>query len=123
MDHDILTMLVRFLKFAGVVVYGAGVGLGLWASERHARRQVVHRFASPALMLIWAMGYLLTLIRGVALSEAWVAGGFCTSLACHVLLIRTTRAQTVSSAQRTCVGACLALTLMFMTFRPTWWRS
>lgn len=121
MDHDTLIMLVRFLKFSGVVGYGAGTGIGLWASEPQGRRQVVHRFASPALMLIWTMGYFLTLVRGVALSEAWIAGGFCASLACHVLLIRTTRAETVSSGQRSWVAASLALTLVFMTFRPTWW--
>jgi hypothetical protein len=120
MDHDVLTMLVRFLKYAGVLAYGAGLGIGLWVTEPQLRKRVVHRFASPALMLIWAMGYLLTLIRGVALSEPWVVGGFCASLAGHVLLVRSTGAPAVSSAQRLSVAASLALTLLLMTFRPTW---
>ncbi len=120
MNHDVMTMLVRFVKFACVVAYGAGTGIGLWASGRRARRRVVHRFASPVLMLTWAMGYLLTLVRGVALSEAWIVGGFCASLACHVSLIRTTGTETVSAAQRAWVAASLTLTLVFMTFRPTW---
>jgi len=123
MDHDVLTMLIRFVKFAAVVAYSGAVGIGLWAREEQARRRCVHRIASPTLLLVWAMGYLLTLVRGVALSEAWVLGGFGASLACHLALIRTTRSACVSSAQRALVAASLGLTLGFMTFRPTWWRG
>ncbi len=121
MDHDVLTMFVRFVKFAAVLAYAASVGVALWASERQARRRIVHGLSSPTLLLIWSMGYLLALARGVHLSQAWIVGGFGASLFCHLALIRTTRAATVTAKQRALVASSLVLALWFMTFRPIWW--
>ena len=121
MDHPTAWMLLRFVKFLGVIAYGAGVGVGLSAAERRLRKQAVHLFASPTLLVTWLAGYLLTLFRGTPLSEAWIVGGFSASLVCHLLLIRTTRAKSISARQRAGVLSPLVLTVLLMVFRPTWW--
>jgi hypothetical protein len=114
-------VLVRFVKFASVLVYAGGVGVGLGTGDVPARKRAVHLLASPALVLIWLSGYLLTLYQRVPLGEAWIVGGFVSSLAAQVLLTRAAREPIVTSRTRALLLSTLATTLMFMVVRPTWW--
>jgi hypothetical protein len=118
-----LWLLVRSLKFLGVIAYGAAVGVGLYGGDLEVRKRAIHALASPALLVAWIGGYLLTLLRGIPLWEAWVLGGFLASTACHLFLIQTTRAKSPSTRQRASVFLTLALTVLLMVFRPTWWSD
>lgn len=120
MDHVTPWMLLRFVKFLGVLAYGAGVGIGLSSAELHVRKRAVHLLASPALLVTWMGGYLLTLFRGTPFTEAWIVGGFSTSTACQLLLIQGTRSKSLSIGLRTSVLLALSLTVFLMVFRPTW---
>jgi hypothetical protein len=120
-DLAVSLLVVRFVKFVSVLAYAGSVSVGLGAAEVATRKRAVHVFASPALVVIWLSGYLLTLHQRIPLGEAWIVGGFVTSLVAHVLLGRAARLPVVTSRARALLLGLLALTLFFMVFRPTWW--
>lgn len=121
MDDILIWKLVRLLKFLGVIAYGAGAGIGLSAGELQMRKRAVHLIASPALLVTWVGGYLLTLFQGTPLTYAWILGGFSASALGHLLLIRSTRTASLSTRQRAGVLLPLVLTVLLMVLRPTWW--
>lgn len=121
MEFATQLVLVRFVKFASVLAYAGGVGVGLGGADVPTRKRAVHLLASPALVLIWLSGYLLTLFQRVPLGETWIIGGFVTSLAAQMLLTRAAREPVVSRRTRALLVCTLATTLMFMVVRPTWW--
>lgn len=121
MDHATAWMLARSLKLLAVVAYGAGVGIALGPGDAHRRKRAVHNIASPALFLVWMGGYVLTLLRGIPLAEAWIVGGFSASVVCHLFLMRAVRTTSTSPRQRTVVLSTLALAILLMVFRPNGW--
>lgn len=120
MDLGILLTLVRFVKFASLLAYVGSASVGLASSDMVVRKRAVHGIASPALLLIWFAGYLLTLHLRVALSEAWIVGGFVCSLAMHVLVTRAVREPTLTPRIRLGLLLSLGASLGFMVLRPTW---
>jgi hypothetical protein len=64
---------------------------------------------------------VLTLYQSVPLGEAWIVGGFVSSLAAHLLLIGAAREPSVPSRYRTALMMTFGAALAFMVFRPTWW--
>lgn len=121
MDPSTQLLLVRLVKFSSVLAYAGGVGIALSSAGVAEKKRAVHLFASPALVLVWLSGYLLTLYQGVPLSELWIVGGFLLSLVSHVLLTRAGRAAKASPWDRVAVLLTLGSALLLMVFRPTWW--
>jgi hypothetical protein len=107
------------LKLLAVLGYAAGLGAGLLASSLPERRRAVHQLASPALLMVWLSGYLLTERLGVGLMELWVLGGLCGSFVSLGALVAS-----LHSARRIWPGvlsvAALVGVLALMVFRPTW---
>jgi hypothetical protein len=121
MDFPTQLVLVRFVKFASVLAYAGGVGMGVSGTDVPARKRAVHLFASPALVVIWLSGYVLTLYQRLPLSEAWIVGGFVSSLASQLILTRAARQPRVTPQTRNALLFTLGTTLLFMVVRPTWW--
>lgn len=121
MDFPTQLVVVRFFKFASVLTYVAGVGVGLAPVEVPTKKRAVHLLASPALVAIWLSGYVLTLFQRLPIGEAWIVGGFVSSVASQVLLTRAARERAASARTRAAVLLTLGTTLYFMVFRPTWW--
>jgi hypothetical protein len=122
MDYMWQLSLVRLVKFASVFAYAGGVGVGLFGDTVQTRKRAVHLLASPALLVVWLSGYLLSIQMRVALHEAWVLGGFLCSLLAHGLLTRAARQETPPRSLCVVILASLGGALAFMIFRPTWWR-
>jgi hypothetical protein len=107
------------LKLLAVLGYAAGLGAGLLASSLPERRRAVHQLASPALLVVWLSGYLLTERLGLGLMELWVLGGLCGSFVSLGALVAS-----LHGARRALPGALsvvsLVVVLTLMVFRPTW---
>lgn len=110
---------VLLVKLLAVLGYSAGLGAGLLASSLPERRRAVHAIASPALVLVWLTGYVLTERLRVGLGELWVLGGLGGSFVSLAALVASLHA-----ARRVVPGAvsvlALAVVLALMVFRPTW---
>lgn len=120
MDFPTQLALVRLLKFASILAYAGGVGVGLGGTHVRVKKRAVHLLASPALVAIWLSGYVLSLHQRVSLGEAWLVGGFVTSFVAQLLLTRAARDPSVPRRTLVAVIACLGATLAFMVFKPTW---
>lgn len=120
MDYSLQVVLTRLVKFASVISYAGGVGVGLWGDKLELRKRAVHLFASPALLLIWLSGYVLTLQARVSLGECWILGGFVASLISHLFLTQAIRSPTLTRGLRVATLATLGVALSFMVLRPTW---
>ncbi len=115
--------ILLLFKFVGVVLYGGGLVARVVSVEPAARKQAVHRVASPGLLLTWVAGYLLTLEVQIALTELWVLGGLVLSLGSQIALVRSVSSHSASTRLNTIVAALLlAAVLVLMIFRPTWHR-
>jgi hypothetical protein len=108
------------LKFVGVALYAGGLIASFLTSDLQERKRAVHNVASPGLLLIWVVGYLLSTEISVPLTECWILGGLVLSLASQMALVRS------ASRDRRTVGSVLAaaipllLVLVLMVYRPTW---
>jgi hypothetical protein len=120
MDYSLQVVLTRLLKFTSVLAYAAGVGVGLWGESMPLRKRAVHLFASPALVVIWLSGYVLTLQTRVTIAECWILGGFVCSLASHVLLTQAARREAPSRGLTVATLGVFVASLSFMVMRPTW---
>lgn len=121
MDYHLQLGLVRFAKFLALLLYAAALGVGLANFDASTRKRAIHLWASPALIVVWLCGYVLTLYTGVALTQLWVAGGFALSLGAHLVVTRVARQPIVTASQRAVVLGLVGVTLCLMIFRPTWW--
>lgn len=121
MDYHLQLGLVRFTKFLALLVYAAGFGAGLANLETTTRKRAIHLLASPALIVVWLCGYLLTFYTGVSLTQLWVVGGFAFSLIAHLVVTRVARHPRVTTGQRALALGLVAVALCLMVFRPTWW--
>jgi hypothetical protein len=121
MDYHLQLSLLRFAKFAAVMAYASGVGMGLSNLSVPTRKRAVHLLASPALLAAWLAGYGLTLYVGVALTELWVVLGFAASFIAHFFLTHAARRTTVRVLDRVLVLGLVCAVLLFMVLRPTWW--
>lgn len=120
MDYSTQVLLVRLLKFTSVFAYAAGVGVGLWGGDVKLRKRAVHSYASPALLVVWLSGYLLTLQTRVPLTEMWILGGFISSVVAHTILTKVVHLEPAVRSMRLATLLLSALTLVFMVARPTW---
>lgn len=120
MDYPIQVLLVRLLKFSSVFAFAASVGVGLWGATAVVRKRAVHLYASPALVAVWLSGYVLTLQTRVPLAEAWILGGFFTSLIAQLVLTNAAGSEPPSRRKRMATVLLLAAALVFMVARPTW---
>ena len=59
---------MRFVKFAAVLAYAGGAIGALVARDLGARRTLVHRVASPGLMVVWGAGVTMVVLGALALS-------------------------------------------------------
>lgn len=120
MDFPTQLVLVRFVKFASLLAYAGGVGVGIGSSDVPIRKRAVHLLASPALVGVWLSGYLLTMYLRIPLSELWIVGGFASSLVAQLALTRAARERPVTPRTQALVLVTLGAALFFMVFRPTW---
>ncbi len=112
--------LLLFVKFVGVVVYGGGLLTAFLASSLPERKRAVHRIASPALLVIWVSGFLLTLKLGISLLELWIMGGLLFSFVSQGALVRSVTRDTRSAGAFLFAACPLLVVLALMVFRPTW---
>jgi uncharacterized membrane protein YeaQ/YmgE (transglycosylase-associated protein family) len=111
---------VRLLKLLSVLSYAGAVGVSLFGHSVAQRKRAIHGVASPLLVLVWLAGYGLSVLQGIALTEAWIVLGFVGSFAAQAVLGRAAREGVVPSRVRYTVGALVALTVALMVLRPRW---
>jgi hypothetical protein len=110
---------IRFIKFAGIMLYSAGVAGSFASSVPKDRKRAVHTIASTGLLLSWVAGYLLSVLRNVPLTELWVLAGIVTSFGAQALLVRSLKRPPTLRALAL-VLVPLTITVALMTARPTW---
>jgi hypothetical protein len=108
------------IKLVAVLGYAGGLAAAFAPSSLAERRRVVHRVASPALLVVWLSGVLLTLEQSIPITEAWIAGGLALSLASQLALVKSVTRDV--RTPRAFLGAVLPLVavIYLMVFRPTW---
>ncbi len=80
----------------------------------------MHRIASPALLVIWVAGFLLTVKLGVSLLELWIVGGLAFSFVSQGALVRSVVRDARSTSAFLFAALPLVIVLGLMVFRPTW---
>lgn len=114
-------LLLRFVKFAAVLAYAGGAIGALVARDLDTRRTLVHRVASPGLLVVWGAGVLLAQRLARPWTELWMVGAFVTTfLAQGALTWRAAREENGGAAVTLLVISALALSLWLMIWRPTW---
>lgn len=114
--------LLLVLKFLGVLGYAGGLVASFVATSPADRKHAVHAIASPALLVTWVAGWLLTDRLGVALTELWVLGGLLLSCTSLLALIRAARRPREDRVAFATTAAPLLAVVVLMAFRPTWSR-
>jgi hypothetical protein len=112
--------ILLLLKFVGVLLYAGGLVASLVASELAERKRAVHAIASPALLLVWVAGYLLSTQLQVPLTELWLLGGLVLSLVSQTALVYSVSRPLPLMRAAVLAGLPLVLVLILMVFRPTW---
>jgi hypothetical protein len=112
--------LLLLVKFVGVVIYGGGLVAAFVSSSLAERKRAVHRIASPALLVIWVAGFLLTVKLGVSLLELWIVGGLAFSFVSQGALVRSVVRDARSTSAFLFAALPLVIVLGLMVFRPTW---
>jgi hypothetical protein len=110
--------LILVIKLLAVLAYAGGLTAALCSPTPAARRRAVHAVASPALLAIWAAGYLLTVRLHVPLTELWIVAALLLSLTSQLALIRQIQRPSIVTA--IAAIAPLAAVIVLMVFRPTW---
>jgi hypothetical protein len=116
----IVYSLLKIAKFLAILVYVGGLSGAFVTRNAEWQRVLVHRVASPALLLVWGLGYALTGVIGTTLTELWVLGGLGLSLVSHAALVFS--AAQGRQDRRTLAWATipLVLTIVLMVTKPTW---
>lgn len=112
--------LLKIAKFLAILVYVGGLGAAFVARDSKWQALLVHRVASPALLLAWCLGYALTAVIGVNLTELWVLGGLGLSLASHSALVFSAAKGRQDRAILAFATIPLVLTIVLMVTKPTW---
>jgi hypothetical protein len=116
---------VLVLKLLAVMTYAGGLVASFVSSSLEERRRAAHNIASPALFVIWCVGYTLVWLTDVALTELWIVGGLALSFVANAALVHSVnRDRRTPAAFATCVLPLIAV-VMVMVFKPTWqmlWR-
>ncbi len=112
--------LTLLLKLVGVCLYAGGMTTSFIATAPQERKRAVHAIASPALVLTWLCGYLLSVQRGIALTELWIVAGLLLSLASQLSLVYAVARDDQRTAVRLAALLPFAAVLALMIFRPTW---
>lgn len=114
-------LLIRFAKFAGVLIFAGGAIGALVAPDLPTRKTLVHRVASPGLLLVWVGGLLLAWRLARPWSELWMLGAFATTFVIQGLLTwRAARVENGGPALSLAVVGLMAASLALMIWRPTW---
>jgi len=111
-------ILLRLVKFLGVILFGAGV-LGTLQRDQSARQVAAQRTACVGFTLTWISGFFLVQELGLPLTAPWILASMLTSV---VALNGALRA--AESADRAVLPAVIAHvglvgTLVLMSWRPT----
>jgi hypothetical protein len=109
-----------FIKLVAVLGYAGGLAAGFVSSSLVERRRAVHRIASPALVVVWLSGVLLTMEQSIPLTEAWIAGGLLLSLASQLALVHSVTRDVRTTRSFLAAAMPLVAILYLMVFRPTW---
>lgn len=108
------------VKLVAVLGYAGGLVAAFVSAAPAERKRAVHRIASPALLVVWLSGVLLTMEQSVPLTEAWIAGGLVLSLASQLALVHSVVRERRSAGAFLAAALPLAAVLYLMVFRPTW---
>jgi hypothetical protein len=108
------------IKLVAVLGYAGGLAAAFMPASLLERRRAVHRIASPALLVVWLSGVLLTLEQSVPITEAWIAGGLALSLASQLALVRSVTRDLRTTRSFLAAAVPLAAVIYLMVFRPTW---
>jgi hypothetical protein len=113
--------LLLFIKFVAVAAYAGGVIASFVASAPKERSRAAHSIASPALLVVWITGYLLSLQHGVSLAELWTAGGLSLSFFSQFALVYAVgKKGSRSPTAFALVAIPFVLVLFLMVYKPTW---
>lgn len=108
------------LKLIAVVAYAGGMIASFLATGIHERKRAVHSVASPALLVTWLLGYLLSLDYQVGLSELWIGGALGLSFVSQLVLVHSVSRDRPTKAHFAGVFVPFVGVLFLMVFRPTW---
>jgi hypothetical protein len=108
------------IKLVAVLGYAGGLVAAFVSSAPAERKRAVHHIASPALVVVWLSGVLLTLEQSVPFTEPWIAGGLVLSLVSQLALVHSVTRDLQSRGAFFAAALPLAAVLYLMIFRPTW---
>ena len=112
--------LLLLLKLTAVLVYAGGLVASLVASAIDEKKRAVHGIALAALLLIWATGYGLATLQGIALTELWIAAALGLSFASQLALVVSVSRGWRPWITALAAGLPLFAVLALMVFKPTW---
>jgi hypothetical protein len=71
--------------------------------------------------VVWASGYVLTQVRGIALTELWVLGAWLSSFISQLAVIHSVEKNVRTPRALVIAVVPLLLALGLMVVRPTFW--
>ena len=113
-------LLLKIAKFVAVLAYAGSLCAAFVTRDVEQHRVLVHRLASPALLLVWLAGYGLTLVMNVPLTELWVLGGLVLSLTSQLALVFSAAKGRQDKVTLAWATLPLAFVVVLMVVKPTW---
>jgi hypothetical protein len=111
--------MIRFVKFAGVLLFAGGVVAALVARDLKDRQVAVHRVASPGLLATWIGGYLLADALAQRFWQVWLVAAYLLTFALQgVLTWSVAREGRRGAVAVTASVALLVASLVMMVWRP-----
>jgi hypothetical protein len=111
---------LKIAKFLAVLVYAGGLCAAFATDDPQRHKQLVHRVASPALLVTWLAGYGLSLVTSVAVSELWISGGLLLSLVSQLALVYSAAKGRRDGATLAWASLPIVGVIVLMVLRPTW---
>jgi hypothetical protein len=115
-----LYLLLKIAKVLALLVYAGGSCAAFVAEDPSRHKVLVHRVASPALLVTWLAGYGLSLVTHVSLSELWISGGLLLSLVSQLALVFSAAKGRRDGITLAWVTVPLVMVVVLMVVRPTW---
>ena len=111
---------ILVVKLVAAFLYVGGLLAAFLTSADEERKRAVHVVASPALLVTWALGYVLAWMTRLSFYELWLAAGLVLSVFSQLVLIYAVTRGLRDRRTFAMSFFPVVLVIVLMVFKPIW---